>query len=215
VEPLRTGKCDLERAASEVIGLWCAASNVYWHSMRIVIPPTTPLRDDDGARVSEASRAKRHAATSQVQYLTDHIRFVTHLGKQILLIDLSNCSAAEVEKIFRAVPEFVTTRPRDSVLILSDFRGAPIDQEAIRIMKETAVFDKPYVKKSAWIGGENLPQGFSENLGNFSRREFPIFETREEALAWLAKDGILSLSTTLNTGWNEKGQQKEELEKRF
>jgi hypothetical protein len=144
-----------------------------------VIPDTT---------VNEASRAKQHAATSQRQFLTGHVRFITHLGKQILLLDLSNCSAAEVEEIFRAVPEFVTTNPRGSVLILSDFRGASIDQEAIRAMKETAVFDKLYVKKSAWTGAESLPQGVSADLRNFSRREFPVFETREEALAWLTKD---------------------------
>lgn len=150
-----------------------------------------PLRDDDGARLSaakEASRAKQHAATSQLQYLSEHIRFISHQGKQILLLDVSNCSSAEVEKIFRAVPEFVTTRRRGSVLILSDFRGASIDQEAIRIMEETAIFDKPYVKKSAWTGAENFLRGLCENLGRFSRREFHVFQTREEALAWLAKD---------------------------
>src|SRR5580700_1321263 len=126
--------------------------------------------------VNEASRAEQRAATSEVHFLTDHVRFITHLGKQILLLDLSNCSAVEVEKIFRAVPEFVTTHPRGSVLILSDFRGASIDQEAIRVMKETAVFDKLYVKKSAWTGAESLPPGVSADLRNFSRREFPVFE---------------------------------------
>jgi hypothetical protein len=138
--------------------------------------------------VNEESRAKQHAAVSQVQYLTDHIRFIAYRGKQILLIDLSNCATAEVEAIFRAVPNSVTTRPRGSVLILSDFRGASIDQEAIRIMKETAVFDKPYVKKSAWTGVEDLPKGAFENLSGFSHREFSVFQTREEALAWLAND---------------------------
>jgi hypothetical protein len=59
-------------------------------------------------------------------------------------------------------------------------------------MKETAVFDKPFVKKSAWTGRAKLPQAISENLTEklsiFSRREFSAFRTREEALAWLAKD---------------------------
>lgn len=152
---------------------------------------TTPPKDDDGARLSavnDASRARQHASASQAQYLTEHIRFITHQGKQILLIDLSNCSAAEVEKIFRAVPESVTTRPRGSVLILSDFTKASINEEAIRMMKETAVFDKPFVKKSAWTGAETFIQGLVENLGSFARREFRVFKTREEALSWLAKD---------------------------
>jgi hypothetical protein len=120
--------------------------------------------------------------------VNDHIRFITHQGKQILLVDLSNCSAGEVEKIVRALPEVVTTRQRGSVLILSDFTGASFDEEAIRTMKETAVFDKPYIKKSAWVGAENLPELLSENLKSFSRREFPTFKTREEAMTWLVKD---------------------------
>jgi hypothetical protein len=77
-------------------------------------------------------------------------------------------------------------------LAIVPYTGASFDLEAIRVMKETAVFDKPYVKKSAWTGKAKLPQVVSENLAKklavFSRREFPAFKTREEALAWLAKE---------------------------
>jgi bifunctional ADP-heptose synthase (sugar kinase/adenylyltransferase) len=138
-----------------------------------VIPRTTFSKDDEAellSAVHETSRIKRHAATSQQQCLTDHIRLISHQRKQILLIDLSNCSAAEVGKVFRAVSEFVTTRPRGSVLILSDFTGASLDPEAVRIIKETAVFDKTYVKKSAWTGTENLPREFAEGVCGFPTR---------------------------------------------
>jgi predicted nuclease of predicted toxin-antitoxin system len=74
--------------------------------------------------VYSASRAKPRASTSKPLDVMDLLRFITHQGKQILLIDLSNCSGAEVEKIFRAVPELVTKRPRGSVLILTDFQGS-------------------------------------------------------------------------------------------
>jgi hypothetical protein len=120
--------------------------------------------------------------------MTDRARFITHQSKQILQLDMSKCSAREVEEIFRGLPDIVTTRPLGSVLILSDFTGASFDAEAIRVLKETAVFDKPFVRKSAFIGTENLPQGFVETLKSFSRRDFPTFETRDEALAWLVKD---------------------------
>ena len=120
--------------------------------------------------------------------MTDRIRFITHHGKQVLLVDSSHCSAAEVEKVYRELPEFVITRPLSSVLILSDFTGASFDEEAMRVMKETAVFDKPYVKKSALVGIESLPREFYEHLKSFSGREFPVLETRDEALAWLAKN---------------------------
>src|SRR5208282_2251599 len=120
--------------------------------------------------------------------MNDRIRFIFHEGKQILLVDLSHCSASEAAKLLQELPEIVTTRARGSVLIFSDFTAASFDAEAIRVMKETAVFDKPYIKKTAWVGAESFPQEFAESLGSFSRREFPTFKSPEEALAWLVKD---------------------------
>ncbi len=120
--------------------------------------------------------------------MSDRIRFITHEGNQILLVDLSNCSAQEVAGILRELPEVVTARPLGSVLIFSDFTGASFDAEAIRVMQEAAVFDKPYIKKTAWVGAENFPAEFYKSLSDFSRREFPIFDSSEEALEWLVKD---------------------------
>jgi len=124
--------------------------------------------------------------------MTEHIRFITHRDKKILLVDVSNCSADRVEKIFRALPDFVTTQPRGSVLIFCDYTEASFNEDAIRTMKETAVFDNPYVKKSAWIGKTKDPyvasKRIAEDLGSFARRGFRAFSTREDALAWLAKD---------------------------
>jgi hypothetical protein len=52
-------------------------------------------------------------------------------------------------------------------------------------IKEVLVLDRPYVKKSAWIGTHSLPRVFYESFKNFSQREIPTFETREEAMDWL------------------------------
>ena len=117
--------------------------------------------------------------------LGDRLRFFDHEGNRILLVDLSNCTAREVEEITRRVPDYVTTQPLGSTLILTDFAGALFDKDALFAMKETAVFDKPYVKKSALVGTESLPRDFNESMKSFSRRELPIFGSREEALKWL------------------------------
>ena len=122
--------------------------------------------------------------------MQNRIRFINHGGKKILMVDFSNCPANEVEEIARAVPDHVTVNPHGSVLVLTDFTGAAFDRDALRAMKETAVFDKPYVKKSALIGTESLPRDFYEDMTRFSRRELPIFKTREEALDWLATDSV-------------------------
>lgn len=63
--------------------------------------------------------------------MTHHIRYISHLGKQVLLVDFSNRSPAEVAEICRAIPEFVTTRPLGSVSILSDFTEATLNEESM------------------------------------------------------------------------------------
>ena len=122
--------------------------------------------------------------------MQDRIRFINHGKKKILLVDFSNCSANEVEEIARAVPDYVTVNPHGSVLVLTDFTEAAFDRDALRAMKETAVFDKPFVKKSALIGTQSLPRGFHEAMTSYSRRDLMIFKTREEALDWLAADSM-------------------------
>lgn len=116
------------------------------------------------------------------------VRFITHDRRKILALDLTNCDSAEVQEVMKTLPDSVSTQPRNSVLILADFTGAKLDEEALRSMQQAAVFNKPYVKKSAWLASANLPSGFLKKMENFSRREFPLFHTREAALSWLIED---------------------------
>jgi len=120
--------------------------------------------------------------------MQERIRFIDHQGKKILLVDFSNCAANEVEEIARRVPDYITVQPLGSVLVLTDFTRAVFDRAAVLAVKETAVFDKPFVKKSVLIGTEGLPASFYDDLKSYSRRDLLIFKSREEALDWLAAD---------------------------
>jgi hypothetical protein len=126
--------------------------------------------------------------------MEDRIRFIEHQGKQILLVDISQCTPAEVAKIVLLVPSYVTSEPRGSVLLLADFTGAEFDRIAIDRIKESTVFDRPHLKRSAWVGIENLPKVFYEHIKNFSQRDLPAFKTREEAMDWLVSGEELRLS---------------------
>ncbi len=119
--------------------------------------------------------------------MPEQIRFITEHGKQILFVDLSHCRPSEVAHIAGTVPDHVMLRPRGSILLLVDFEGASFDSEAIRAVKESAVFDKPYIKKTAWIGGGSELDRVNAEIQDFSRREFPIFDSFQEAVAWLTR----------------------------
>jgi hypothetical protein len=126
--------------------------------------------------------------------MEDRIRFMEHRGKKILLADISHCTPREVEKLALLVPSYVTSEPRGSVLLLADFTGAEFDRIAIDRLKEAAVFDRPHLKRSAWVGIESLPKVFYEHIKNFSQRDLPAFKTRQEAMDWLVSDQELRSS---------------------
>ena len=104
------------------------------------------------------------------------------------MVDFSNCKPREIEEITRRVADYVTGEPLSSVLILTNFAGASFDTDAIRAIQEAAVFDKPFVKKSALIGTATLPPEFHDEMKRFAGRELPVFSDRVEALKWLVSD---------------------------
>ena len=120
--------------------------------------------------------------------MKERIRFITHHGQPVLMVDCSDCSPAEMIELSRVVPAYLAEQPKGSVLLLADFTGAKVDKVAFESMKQAAVFDRPHLKRSAWVGTEGLPKVFYENLKAFSQRELPTFKTREEALDWLVAE---------------------------
>jgi hypothetical protein len=120
--------------------------------------------------------------------MEERIRFVTHKNAKVLLVDLSNCSASEVAELCHLVPTYVTAEPRGSVLLLADFSGAKFDKAAVASLKEGTVYDRPHLKRSAWVGTETLAKVFYENIKAFSQRDLPTFKTRDEALDWLVSE---------------------------
>jgi hypothetical protein len=115
----------------------------------------------------------------------DRVRYISHQGKRILLADCSGCTAPQVANICDLVPGFVTAEPAGSVLLLADFSNAQIDREALEHLKIATVYDRPHLKRSAWVITPSFPKAFYENVKAFSVRELPTFATREQAMSYL------------------------------
>jgi hypothetical protein len=131
---------------------------------------------------------RRAGAQHGKEPIMDRIRFVTHRGQEILLVDCSGCTAEEIAKLADQVPLAVTKQPRGSVLLLGDFSGAHFSKDSVEHLKVAAVFDRPHLKRSAWVLTHNLPKALFESVTMFSQRKIPIFATREEALDYLVSE---------------------------
>ncbi|MGA9041986.1 MAG: hypothetical protein WB421_15755 [Terriglobales bacterium] len=116
------------------------------------------------------------------------VRLIKHQGHSIMVIDLSHCTPAEIIPLADEIQHRVAEHPHNSVLIFADFTGIQIDKATAMRLKEVLAMDRPYVKRSAWVGTESLPHVFYENFKSFSQRDFPVFKTREEAMDWLVKE---------------------------
>ena len=115
----------------------------------------------------------------------DRIVFLTFRNQQVLLADCSDCSPEELAAVIDQVPKHVTAQPLGSVLLLADFSRSKFNKETVEHLKIAAVFDRPHLKRSAWVLTQNLPKTLYDSVRTFSGREIPTFQTREEALEYL------------------------------
>jgi len=119
------------------------------------------------------------------ELLDDRLHFVKHKGHAILVLNFTHCRAKQILPLLDMIRATVARHEPGSLLILADFAGAEINKEVARRAQEVLVLDRPYVKRSAWVGTESVPNVFYEHFKSFSQRELPTFKTREEAMDWL------------------------------
>src|SRR5208282_3915873 len=120
--------------------------------------------------------------------MDDRIQFIKHQGKQILLLDFSYANAHEMQLLLEHVRITVAKHARESLVTLADYTGATVDHTVATKLKEVLTLDRPFVKKTAWVGTESIPHAFMEIFQIFSGREIVTFKTGEGARDGRAKD---------------------------
>jgi hypothetical protein len=118
----------------------------------------------------------------------ERISRITFRGHTVLLVDCTDCSPEELAAVADDLPRHVTREPHGSVLLLADLSRAVFNKETVEHVKLAAVFDRPHLKKSAWVLTDNLPKALYDSIRTFSGREIPTFATREQALEYLVSD---------------------------
>ncbi len=115
-------------------------------------------------------------------------RFITHKGKEILLIDFSHAvSKEEVFAVIEKAKELIVTRPPQSVLTLTDITEAFFDGEVSQALKQLAIHDKPYVKTGAVVGVRGARKIIYNAVMFFSKRHLELHDDVESAKEWLCE----------------------------
>jgi hypothetical protein len=112
---------------------------------------------------------------------------VKHNSKSITIMDYSNCRKDELLKRVQEVMSWITGQPEESLLTITDVTEQHFDKELIEAFKKLALHNKPYVKSGAVVGITGLLKIAYSTIMKVSGRNMPVFNTRTEAMDWLAQ----------------------------
>jgi hypothetical protein len=113
---------------------------------------------------------------------------ITHEGKEIVFVDLSNSDKASVLETIKASEELIRVTPDNSTLVLTDMTGSKGDSEVTDAFKQWAAGNKPYVKLSALVGLTGTKKLLVKAVKVFTgRKNLELFSDKEKALAWLVQ----------------------------
>lgn len=98
-------------------------------------------------------------------------RWIEHKGKKIFFQDFSNLEGdtKAIKQELEQVQAEVISYPKDSLLVLSDFRGTNITAEIMPILNESSAKTKDYVHKTAVLGVTGVKRVLADFLTNLTR----------------------------------------------
>lgn len=118
------------------------------------------------------------------------VRFVDNGGQRVILYDFEGMTdvPAGLKVIAEARDFMAKLEPNGTHYTLTDVRGTRYDRRIIDAMKELATHNKPYVRAAAVVSDSAIHRAAVTMIAMVSRRKLEVFDNREDALAYLARE---------------------------
>ena len=116
--------------------------------------------------------------------------WIEHKGKKIFYQDFSKnfYNSAAVKAELAEVQKIVTSQPKDSVLVLSDFRDTTVGSELLSSMNAASTATKAYVNKTAVLGVTGIKRKMADLLTALTGQPLKYFDDLESAKNWLTEE---------------------------
>jgi hypothetical protein len=116
--------------------------------------------------------------------------WIEHKGKKIFYQDFSRhfYNSAAVRAELEEVQKVVTSQPRDSVLVLSDFRDTSVGSDLLSSMNAASAATKSYVRRTAVLGVTGMKRKLADLLTALTGQPLKYFDDIELAKDWLAHE---------------------------
>lgn len=116
------------------------------------------------------------------------VRFILHKQRRVLLYDFTNLSDMDGALELIDYARMVAAQQADqSLYTLTDISDSHYDRKVTAALQELAKHNKPYVIAGAAVGVSGLAKVVFRSILAFSgRSNIKVFDSRDEALDWLA-----------------------------
>lgn len=118
----------------------------------------------------------------------ENSRFKEFAGQEVFVLKFDVNSPEEAVPVIDECARQVRSRPEGSVLTLTIVSRGMFDTEFISRLKELTHGNKPFVRKAAVVGITGVYKIALSAVNIFSKREFGVFDTEEEAIQYLLAD---------------------------
>lgn len=115
--------------------------------------------------------------------------WIEHRGRKIFYQDFSRqfYNSAAVKAELDEVQKVVTAQPKDSVLVLSDFRDTSVGSDLLSSMNAASAATKAYVHKTAVLGVTGMKRKLADLLTALTGQPLKYFDDIETAKNWLVE----------------------------
>jgi predicted dinucleotide-utilizing enzyme len=121
--------------------------------------------------------------------MPSRVAFITHKGVEILHINWSGASPAEMLEAMKDARHVIVTRARGSVRTLTTVDGAHMDRTVTDALKDYVAHNKPYVLAGAVVGLNDLKMIAFNFVNRVTGRTLRAIDNIEAAKDWLAAQG--------------------------
>ncbi len=114
--------------------------------------------------------------------------FTREHDKEIFVLNFAYDAIEEAVPLIEECAEQVRKRPLNSVLTLTIVEKGKFNSELVDYLKDLTKGNAPYVRKAAVVGIAGLYKVVISAISIFSKRDFKLFENKEDAVTYLLED---------------------------
>jgi len=121
----------------------------------------------------------------------ERVRFIEHQGRRIILLDFAGITdPTEGLAAIAEATKFIGAQPvGGDTMTLTDVTDTRYDRKIVEGFKEMTARNRPIVRTAAIVSNSSLHRAAISMIALFSRRKLEVFDSRAQALDWLATQG--------------------------